>query len=254
MNKDQNQDYSVVERALEELEFLNATDEQIRQLQEQQKQRKADMIVELSQKLKQVPLEQANVVASNAYWADPKLADAVRKAYLSGTNRGFVPLSMPTEIACERCGNLITATSWTNYKDIVSRAEHREKEAAYRWGEQLCLSCAEAKRAKRDEESAAYFDCWEEECEAAEREREQREAELQQMSGDEYFQTEHWQLLAQAVVKKAGYRCQLCNTGGILNVHLHTQEVRGRESLADLVVLCQQCSGSYQLIEEIRKS
>ena len=35
MNKDQNQDYSVVERALEELEFLNATDEQIRQLQEQ---------------------------------------------------------------------------------------------------------------------------------------------------------------------------------------------------------------------------
>lgn len=161
---------------------------------------------------------------------------------------------MPTEVSCERCGNLITVTSWKSYKDVASYAEWRQNDDYYHSRESLCLSCAEVRNAESAEKNSTYLKTWEEQCEEEAREREQILAQFQAMSDDQYFQTEHWQLLAQAVVKKVGFRCQLCNAGGVLSVHLRSCECRGCKSLTDLVVLCCECSGSFHLIEEIRQT
>lgn len=253
INQDQTQDYSVVVHALDALEQLKSTDEQINRLKEQRAQQKVNMIEDLGELLKEVPAERAFVIASDAYWANPLLADAIKRAYVLATGKGLLPRPMPTEVSCERCGNLITATSWTNYNHIVVNAERRKRDACSARAS-FCLRCNEAQSAERDQKNSAYFRTWQEQCEEEAKGREQILAQFQAMNDDEYFETEHWQLIAQAMVKKVGFRCQLCNTGEVLKVHLRSQECRGCESLADLVVLCRECSGSFHLIEEIRNS
>lgn len=66
------------------------------------------------------------------------------------------------------------------------------------------------------------------------------------MPYDEYLKTEHWQTLREKALKRAGHRCQLCNTSlGSLHVHHRTYERRGRESLRDLIVLCADCHAMF---------
>lgn len=250
----QDQDYSVVARALDALNSLTAQDEEIQRLKEQRAQAKKDMIAELGQMLRQAPLDQTFALASDAYWADPLLADVMKKAYVLATGKGLFPRPMPTEVLCKRCGNLITVTSWKGYKDVTSYAEWHQDDDYWHNRQSLCDSCAEARDAENAEKNSTYLKTWEEQCEEESRQREQMLAQFQAMSDDEYFQTEHWQLLAQATVKKSGFRCQLCNAGGVLGVHLRSRECRGCESLVDLVALCRECSGSFHLIEEIRNS
>ena len=251
MKKNQMQDYSIVGHTLTALESLNNKDEEIQRLQDERKQQRADMIAELGKLLAEVPREQALDVASDAYWADSQLADVVKRAYVLATGRGLFPHPFPTEIPCEWCGNLITATSWTDYNTTYANAQRRQERY---WATQLCHSCDTRKQSEDREKQATHSKAYREQWEAKKQEYDREMAELQVMSESEYFETKHWQLLAQAVLKKVGYCCQLCNTGGVLSVHLRSQESRGCETLADLVVLCQNCSDSFQLIEEIRHS
>lgn len=74
--------------------------------------------------------------------------------------------------------------------------------------------------------------------EARERERER----LRTMPYRDYLKTEHWQRLREAALRRARFRCQVCNVGHLrLNVHHRTYERRGSERNDDLIVLCERC-------------
>lgn len=57
----------------------------------------------------------------------------------------------------------------------------------------------------------------------------------------DYLQTDEWQVRRAAALRNADNRCQVCNSGGRLNVHHRTYERRGIELESDLTVLCADC-------------
>ncbi len=68
---------------------------------------------------------------------------------------------------------------------------------------------------------------------------------LAELPYEQYLQTPHWQLLRRLAKEAAGYRCQVCNGQGVLDVHHRTYERRGRERLSDLTVLCRDCHSGH---------
>ncbi|KKL12172.1 hypothetical protein LCGC14_2538420 [marine sediment metagenome] len=58
---------------------------------------------------------------------------------------------------------------------------------------------------------------------------------------DEYLHTEHWQAVRVDALRRAGHRCQLCNSPESLDVHHRTYARLWRERPADVVVLCRTC-------------
>lgn len=62
----------------------------------------------------------------------------------------------------------------------------------------------------------------------------------------EYLGSARWKHLRHEAVKAAKYRCQLCNSGGPLNVHHRTYRRVGRdEEISDLIVLCEECHKGF---------
>jgi 5-methylcytosine-specific restriction endonuclease McrA len=60
-----------------------------------------------------------------------------------------------------------------------------------------------------------------------------------------YLESEHWKNLRKRMLRRANYRCQVCNTGKILNVHHRTYKNIGEEDYEDLIVLCETCHTLY---------
>lgn len=69
----------------------------------------------------------------------------------------------------------------------------------------------------------------------------ERRAELRRMPYAEYLLTREWKETCAKALQRAGYRCQVCNANGPLNVCRNTYERLGCELPSDLVVLCEQC-------------
>lgn len=61
----------------------------------------------------------------------------------------------------------------------------------------------------------------------------------------EYLLTEHWKTIRKRKLRKANYKCELCNSTEKLNVHHKTYENRGCEKDEDLIVLCEDCHGKF---------
>lgn len=63
----------------------------------------------------------------------------------------------------------------------------------------------------------------------------------------EYLKTEEWEVRRQAALRRADYRCQVCNAprSARLNVHHRTYERRGIELESDLTVLCEDCHSLF---------
>lgn len=72
-----------------------------------------------------------------------------------------------------------------------------------------------------------------------------RLTELRSMPYPEYLLTPEWQIKRQKALRFASFRCQVCNGAEDLNVHHRTYERLGRERLADLTVLCQDCHAIF---------
>jgi hypothetical protein len=112
-----------------------------------------------------------------------------------------------------------------------------------------------ASRARRDEamkskfarcdrcvaESAAGAASWED----LERARAEKVDALRRMPYADYLRTDHWQFIRKAALRRAQYRCQVCYADGLLDVHHRTYENRGRESYADVTVLCRTCHSLF---------
>ena len=69
--------------------------------------------------------------------------------------------------------------------------------------------------------------------------------ERQQVYHD-YLQSSIWKALRKEALERAGWRCQVCNTGKKLEVHHRCYpDVLGTEDVSDLTVLCQRCHALY---------
>lgn len=136
-------------------------------------------------------------------------------------------------IPCTRCGQGLMVTSREHVKTL-RRIARQQSRSPYSWGLQ-CDDCQSEADAERAEHRAA-----------AEAARDQRWHELRTMPYAEYLQTPEWQARRERMVKRSGYRCQLCNrTGAQLHVHHRTYERRGGEWDKDLIVLCKDCHGQF---------
>ncbi len=69
----------------------------------------------------------------------------------------------------------------------------------------------------------------------------------------EYLQTSEWQAARMQALRRADYRCQVCNRSGPLEVHHRTYERRGREAPQDLIVLCDRCHEVFHLHRRLPK-
>jgi hypothetical protein len=67
------------------------------------------------------------------------------------------------------------------------------------------------------------------------------------MKYQNYLQTDYWKAVALAVKKRAGYRCQICNSQHDLQAHHRCYDNRGREleHLDDLTCLCRRCHAIF---------
>ena len=65
-----------------------------------------------------------------------------------------------------------------------------------------------------------------------------------------YLRSKKWKMKRISVLKRAKYRCQLCNNKNRLQVHHRTYKNIGKELLTDLTVLC---FGCHNLFHKYRK-
>ena len=56
-----------------------------------------------------------------------------------------------------------------------------------------------------------------------------------------YLKTYHWQDMRLQAMDRYYYRCAVCNSPDLLDVHHRTYERRGNENPEDLIVLCRGC-------------
>jgi 5-methylcytosine-specific restriction endonuclease McrA len=61
------------------------------------------------------------------------------------------------------------------------------------------------------------------------------------MTYQEYILTDEWRAKADAAKKRAGYRCQVCNSPDRLQAHHRTYDNLFNEKPMDLTVLCDPC-------------
>lgn len=70
----------------------------------------------------------------------------------------------------------------------------------------------------------------------------------------EYLRTDHWQSQRKAALKRAEFRCQVCNSGDKqLDVHHRTYERLGVEIPADLIVLCNDCHTLFHKNSKLKR-
>jgi hypothetical protein len=64
---------------------------------------------------------------------------------------------------------------------------------------------------------------------------------------NDYLKTDYWKAVSDAVKKRDGYRCRICNSQHDLSAHHRTYDHRGREMdfLDDLTTLCRRCHGIF---------
>ncbi|MHB1950213.1 MAG: HNH endonuclease signature motif containing protein [Acidiferrobacteraceae bacterium] len=68
---------------------------------------------------------------------------------------------------------------------------------------------------------------------------------LKAMPYRSYLRTSHWSRVRDAALKRAEYRCALCNAGAPLQVHHRTYARRGAERPYDVIVLCASCHDTF---------
>lgn len=177
--------------------------------------------------------------------------EAALEALSLGSKETLGPVTVAGVCHTSRCRNAVYVTINTR-AEMKEWREHQTIGGAGRnWGAKhvVCTDCWEAgaperERAERLRQEQA--DRWRLEREAEQRLRDS----LPTMPYKEYLQTEHWKETRKGALKRAGYKCQLCNSDLMLQVHHRTYERRGNEQARDLIVLCQRCHKDFHKVDE----
>jgi hypothetical protein len=70
---------------------------------------------------------------------------------------------------------------------------------------------------------------------------------IQDMDYKDFLKTPYWKAISQKMIYESKFKCQLCNSNGILNTHHRTYENHGDElnHTNDLIVLCTNCHNKF---------
>lgn len=68
---------------------------------------------------------------------------------------------------------------------------------------------------------------------------------LKKLAYPGYLKTPHWQRVRERTFARAGYRCQVCNSGQQLRAHHRTYERLGEELPEDTTTLCARCHSLF---------
>lgn len=73
-----------------------------------------------------------------------------------------------------------------------------------------------------------------------------------QFTYEQFLKSGYWEIIADEVKRRAGYKCSLCYSGGCLNAHHRTYKHHGLEHLymEDLICLCKKCHEKFHLSED----
>ncbi len=78
--------------------------------------------------------------------------------------------------------------------------------------------------------------------------------ELRKLPYEDYLKSAYWQQRRFFALRRAGFRCQVCNTDKKkLNVHHRSYERIGEEKYADIIVLCEDCHKLFHQHYKIEK-
>lgn len=169
--------------------------------------------------------DETREIASQVYWNYEVIPTRVIYDFYKTTPQGVAKLlyQATARVKCYDCHQIF---------DLVLKSRSKQKDMR-RDPVGVCPDC----QRQRDMHSAGLSEMWAQQ-EAAIK-------ELARMPYAQYLQTEHWQETRRAALKRAGFKCQLCNSGGVLDVHHRTYERRGQERSADVIVLCRDCHSKF---------
>lgn len=177
-------------------------------------------------------------VVSQIYWSWPEVNVKSIAAAFGLKSYQVTQLAGPvamTGVPCSVCGNELIAANRTQLQAIVgsTSANSNRRRYAARTG-LICGDCSQVRTEERERE-------WQ----RRRHEVSERLSELSSMNYREYLRTPEWQATRRYHLRRSGYRCQLCNQGGQLEVHHRTYERRGNERFEDLIVLCTNCHARF---------
>lgn len=163
------------------------------------------------------------------YWMEPDIKVSwLAEAFNLKTPQVFQyagKASLP--LTCSRCG--------VEYRVVVNSRQAMRDSQRPAWGggniSTMCPDCREAVTNDLRVRAEAARVAWE-----------TRLRQLRTMPYREYLKTPEWQERRAKHLRRASYRCQVCNASRTqLNVHHRTYQQRGNEDFKDLIVLCADC-------------
>ncbi len=192
---------------------------------------------------KDEPLRQQ--ILSYLYWnANLNIGHIIRYAYMRSYSYKTLTTEAGVDTTCDQCQSPMTVhfTSVSNRNEYYAQFVAWSRKPYPKYAFHVCAECEEKNSNAQRQRSIQEY-------EAKKQAEEQAKAQaihmLKTMPYREYLQTDHWQALRKRMLKRAGYRCQLCNSEGRLHVHHRTYENRGNESYSDLIVLCPNCHAKH---------
>ncbi len=183
--------------------------------------------------------ELRQTVISHFYWHEERIKPtwlAVAFGMKEGTRINKYAGQAILPRVCEVCQKEfeLAVTSRAALKDVIEVTGYSPPREV----RDTCPECLEIKKLKKQEQYSQH----QEAMKAYEAQQQAHLEHLHTMPYREYLQTPEWQERRKRAMKRAGFRCQVCNAYGVrLNVHHRTYERRGYEHDRDLIVLCEGC-------------
>lgn len=206
-------------------ECIARAQQQVKDLKESRQLKLLTIFQRLHYEFSELPIAKAQELAGHLYWADKRLSGTIKDAYKQVFGGIYKPPPRPAIRYCEECESIIpdTMTSWSG----ANQSQYY-----------ICSQCKEKREQK-----------WK----AADEARQRRLTELRTMPYKAYLQSSEWQETRKDALRRARYRCQVCNSDGRLNVHHRTYERRGCEYASDLLVLCSNCHETFHEVSALVK-
>lgn len=174
-------------------------------------------------------------LCSELYWLHPLIrASAIRDAFPVG-----VKLHLPRLVGQGTFSNKCPSCD-KEYNRVVNSRSELNTVSKRNW-----IPCPDCRMKWESERSKSY--------EESRAEKQRLLDWLRTMPYSEYLKTDHWSEVRKRALKRAGFRCQLCNAQGTLHVHHRTYVNRGQEENSDLIVLCNTCHQEFHEKMELSK-
>jgi hypothetical protein len=224
--KDPHQSYKTI---LKKHKRIERAKEKIEDLKEYMRWERQRIDAYLRKKLTKFGRRKAAEWLDNYYWNNPQIAKKASNLFPKLFQEKYTPPKLrKTDAKCPQCGKAreFICDTWYYHNKLSNEICHE------------CTIKKEELKQQQEEKSRIKMEEWR-------RKNKEILNHLKTMPYKEYLQTQHWQKLRLQALKKAWYRCQLCNGKKPLDVHHRTYERRGEEHISDLTVLCRECHEKY---------